>query len=61
MVRVLSVLVLGGLGTVMILTRNVKPYYARPVQSSPSRRVAVGVLLLLFAVALAGGAISRLG
>lgn len=45
----------------MILTRNVDPYYARPIQSTPQRRVAGGLVLIAFGVVLALGAVTRIG
>ena len=61
MVRLISVLVFGGVGVVLILARNAQPYYARPVQSSPGRRVFGGVMLLVFAAVLALGGVMRAG
>ncbi len=61
MIRLLSVIVFCGLGLVMILVRDVDPYYARPVRSTPQRRVATGVVLLVIGAALAFGAVAGTG
>ena len=61
MIRMLSVIVFCGLGLVMILVRNVDPYYARPVRSTPQRRVATGLLLLAFGAVLGLGGVARIG
>lgn len=61
MIRLISVVVFCGLGLVMILVRNVDPYYARPVQSTPARRVATGVMFMLFGAVIALGAVARIG
>ena len=61
MIRMISVIVFCGLGTLMILARNVDPYYARPVQSTPQRRVVGGVVLIVFGLVLALGAVTQIG
>lgn len=61
MIRLMSVIVFCGLGLVMVFVRNVDPYYARPVRSTPQRRVAAGVALMVFGAVLALGGVARIG
>lgn len=53
MFAVLSGCAFVAVGLVMIMSRDAEPFYARPVQSTPARRLGGGIALIAIGIVIA--------